>query len=407
MNLCKDGGIFLQQVSLDEDKIPYDIVTKKLNEWYTAIKNNLDREAERLKDEVEELMGNMEKNPDVILYHQLLDFRHELMLSYLKSRNEEELKAAYESLKEHQGQLKGMLDYYFFFFMGMYDFRRKELVSAISAYRRAEKSLEYVDDEIEHAEFFYKMAEIYYYMKQTYFSLNYVKRAMRIYQKYNNYADRVLRCNYIIAGNLIDSLDYEGALAKFKDTLQISYSIRSEMHVYTSRLNMGICYNHMEEYEKAYDCLIEAYKYFDKVNHACVEKTLFNLAHVQARKGDLKSAKSFYEKGYKVAKKRNNSEYIVKLDLLKALYLTDKCYNLIDDSFSYFVSHKMYGDIEEFGFEVAEVFQKKGDTTRSSKYYKEVILAKNQIQKGEMISETQINSLINDSHTGLEHSRIE
>ncbi|MEC0250551.1 hypothetical protein [Bacillus halotolerans] len=50
----------------------------------------------------------------------------------------------------------------------------------------------------------------------------------------------------------------------------------------------------------------------------------------------------------------------------------------------------MYGDIEEFGFEVAEVFQKKGDTTRSSKYYKEVILAKNQIQKGELIALSMI-----------------
>ena len=74
------------------------------------------------------------------------------MISYLQSKNEQELKNAYEALQEHQGQIKGMLDYYFFFFMGMYDFKRKELVSAISSYRRAEQSLNYVDDEIEHAE---------------------------------------------------------------------------------------------------------------------------------------------------------------------------------------------------------------------------------------------------------------
>ncbi|MFP3326084.1 tetratricopeptide repeat protein, partial [Planococcus sp. SIMBA_160] len=81
-------------------------------------------------------------------------------------------------------------------------------------YRRAEKSLEYVDDEIEHAEFYYKMAEIYYYMKQTYISLEYVKRAIYIYNKYDNYIDRVLRCKYVIAGNLIDSLNYKGALER-------------------------------------------------------------------------------------------------------------------------------------------------------------------------------------------------
>ncbi|KAF6603473.1 RapH N-terminal domain-containing protein, partial [Bacillus sp. EKM417B] len=98
---------------MNKGKIPYEIVTKKLNDWYTAIKNNLDMEAIRLKNEVEELMGRMEKNPDVILYHQLLDFRHEMMISYLQSKNEQELKNAYEALQEHQGQIKGMLDYYF------------------------------------------------------------------------------------------------------------------------------------------------------------------------------------------------------------------------------------------------------------------------------------------------------
>ncbi|EME74098.1 tetratricopeptide repeat protein [Bacillus sonorensis] len=327
------------------------------------------------------------------------------MLSYLKFKNDEDLKSTYESLKAYQRQLKGMLDYYFFFFMGMYEFRRKELVAAISAYRRAEKSLEYVDDEIEHAEFYYKMAEIYYYMKQTYISFEYVKRAIHIYNKYDNYIDRVLRCKYVVAGNLIDSLDYKGALERFKETLKISRDAGRHLHIATSKLNMGICYNHMGEYGKAYRSLLEAYDYFEKENHACIEKTLFNLAHVQAKKGDLKSAKFYYDKGYAVALERKNSEYIVKLDLLKALYLTEGCYNLIDESFNFFLSRKMYGDIDEYGFEVAEIFRKNGDSDRSSKYYREVILAKNQIQKGEMISETQIDNLIVGSGGGFGNYR--
>lgn len=384
-----------------DDGIPYDIVTRKLNDWYTAIRNNLDKEATSLKKEVEKFIGRVDKNSDVFFYHQLLEFRHELMLSYLKSKNEEDLKNAYEALKEHQGHLKGMLDYYFFFFTGMYEFRRKELVAAISAYRRAEKSLEFVDDEIEHAEFYYKMAEIFYYMKQTYFSLDYVKRAIRIYNKYDNYIDRVLRCQYVVAGNLIDSLDYKGALEMFEETLKIAKKTGRQLLIATSKLNIGICYNLIGEYEKSYKSLIEANEFFKKENHACVEKTLFNLAHVQAKRGEKESAKSYYEKGYAVALERKNSEYIVKLDLLKAVYLKEGCYNLIDESFSFFRERKMYGDIEEFGFEVAEVFQKKGDTDRSAFYYRQVILAKNQIQKGEMIYETQIDDLIIGSDSGI------
>ena len=46
-------------------------------------------------------------------------------------------------------------------------------------------------------------------------------------------------------------------------------------------LNMGIVYNQIGDFQRAYECLIDAYNYFEKENHACIEKTLFNLAHVQ------------------------------------------------------------------------------------------------------------------------------
>lgn len=114
---------------------------------------------------------------DVLLYYQLLDFRHELMLIYLRSKDVEEVRNTYEILKEKEGSLSKMLEYYFFFFMGMYEFRRKELVSAINAYSLAETKLSEIEDEIERGEFYFKVSEVYYYMKQTYFSLSYAKRA--------------------------------------------------------------------------------------------------------------------------------------------------------------------------------------------------------------------------------------
>lgn len=127
----------MQQGFLKRSKIPYDLVTKKLNAWYMAIKSDLVEEAERIKAEVEAELANMEENQDALLYYQLLEFRHEIMLSYMKSKNMDSLENAYKTLREieSQGQLTGMLEYYFYFFMGMYEFRRKELSTAISAYR--------------------------------------------------------------------------------------------------------------------------------------------------------------------------------------------------------------------------------------------------------------------------------
>lgn len=68
-----------------DDGIPYDIVTRKLNDWYTAIRNNLDKEATSLKKRLKSLLGVLIRTR-MFFYHQLLEFRHELMLSYLKSK---------------------------------------------------------------------------------------------------------------------------------------------------------------------------------------------------------------------------------------------------------------------------------------------------------------------------------
>lgn len=47
----------------------------------------------------------------------------------MESKEIDDLNSAYETIKEieEQGQLTGMLEYYYFFFLGMYEFRRKEL----------------------------------------------------------------------------------------------------------------------------------------------------------------------------------------------------------------------------------------------------------------------------------------
>ncbi|KXZ20521.1 hypothetical protein AXI59_07600 [Bacillus nakamurai] len=57
----------------------------------------------------------MEENQDALLYYQLLEFRHEIMLSYMESKKIDDLNSAYETIKEieEQGQLTGMLEYYY------------------------------------------------------------------------------------------------------------------------------------------------------------------------------------------------------------------------------------------------------------------------------------------------------
>ncbi|MCU4666575.1 hypothetical protein ABE321_07190 [Bacillus paralicheniformis] len=80
------------------------------------------------------------------------------------------------------------------------------------------------------------------------------------------------------------------------------------------------------------------------------------------------------------------------------MYLNQDCFDLIDAAFDFLESNEMYGDIDEFAFEVGEVLFKRGEVARSSKYYQKVIMAKKQIQKGEILNEKQIDDIL-ISHT--------
>ncbi|QHM86459.1 Response regulator aspartate phosphatase I [Bacillus velezensis] len=102
----------MHRILFDENqKIPYDLVTQKLNNWYTFIKNDQVEQVEHIKKEVEKELVNMEENQDALLYYQLLEFRNEIMLTYMESKRIDDLNSAYETIKEmeEQGQLTGVL----------------------------------------------------------------------------------------------------------------------------------------------------------------------------------------------------------------------------------------------------------------------------------------------------------
>ncbi|MCY8413418.1 tetratricopeptide repeat protein [Bacillus spizizenii] len=371
---------------LMKGKIPYDLVTKKLNAWYTAIKNDRVEQAENIKQEVEMELKSMEENQDALLYYQLLEFRHEIMLSYMESKRIDNLTSTYETIKEivEQEQLTGMLEYYFYFFKGMYEFRRKELTTAISAYRVAETKLSEVEDEIEKAEFFFKVSYVYYYMKQTYFSMNYANRALNIFKDYDEYAVQTIRCQFIVAGNYIDSMEFEKALNVFFNSLDVAKSINSDHLIGMSHINIGICFDELKQYEDAATHLEISLKYLEKKNNLFLPKALFILTHVKAKQNDLKASLTYFKKGRFYSKINKDLEYDAKFKILEGLYFSNGEYQLIEDAFAYLESKKMFADVENYAIDVGDFFHERGKLLLSNEYYRMSIEARRKIKKGEI-----------------------
>ncbi|MGF9792146.1 aspartate phosphatase, partial [Bacillus safensis] len=149
------------------ESIPAAVVGQMINEWYRHIKRLNVTDAEMLRNEVRRELDVMEEDEQAVLYFQLMDFRHEQMLEYVNPSQNEVNKADYLRAVEGEGKkLTGIMEYYVHFFQGMYEFSKGEYIKAIAFYRQAEKKLDKVADELERAEFYYKMSEIFYHMKQ-------------------------------------------------------------------------------------------------------------------------------------------------------------------------------------------------------------------------------------------------
>ncbi|WP_253907667.1 hypothetical protein [Bacillus sp. WMMC1349] len=150
-----------------------------MNFWYKRMKENDPAGAEGAKKEVEKEIKQMEENQDALLYYQLLEFRHNMMMSYLFPNSVEDLHMKYDHIVDSMNnkKLNGMLEYYYYFFSGMYYFRQMEFTHSLRYYTQAEKCLDKLgaDAMLEQAEFYFKIAEVYYHMKQTHFSMSYAE----------------------------------------------------------------------------------------------------------------------------------------------------------------------------------------------------------------------------------------
>ncbi|MGN7043335.1 aspartate phosphatase, partial [Bacillus safensis] len=206
------------------EKVLSSHVGLKINEWYYHIQRFNVPDAEAYKEEIKSMLDHMEENQDLLLYFSLMEFRHKLMLDYLNPLENGKERANFKELamkiKRDQEKLTGLLEYYFNFFYGMYEFENYEYLNAITFYKRAEKKLSLVSDDIERAEFNYKMAEIYYHMKQTHMSMHHIAQAIECYREKETYTVREIQCSFVIGLNYIDMGCPEKAIPHFQHALE-------------------------------------------------------------------------------------------------------------------------------------------------------------------------------------------
>lgn len=218
--------------------------------------------------------------------------------------------------------------------------------------------------------------------------MNYANRALNIFKDYDEYAVQTIRCQFIVAGNYIDSLEFEKALQVFLNSLNIAKSIKYDHLIGMSHINIGICFDELKQYKDAAHHLEKSLMFLEKSNNSFLSKALFILTHVKAKQNDIKVALTYFNKGQAFSKRNNDHEYIAKFRILEGLYFSNGEYHLIKDAFEYLLSRKMFADVENYAIEVGDYFFDQGNLLLSNEYYRMGINAKRKIKKGEIVCET-------------------
>ncbi|WP_439024825.1 response regulator aspartate phosphatase RapA [Bacillus halotolerans] len=371
--------------------IPSSYVGLKINEWYTHIRQFHIAEAERVKLEVEREIEDMEEDQDLLLYYSLMEFRHRVMLDYIKPLGEDtsqlEFSELLEDIEGNQYKLTGLLEYYFNFFRGMYEFKQKMFVSAMMYYKRAEKNLALVSDDIEKAEFAFKMAEIFYNLKQTYVSMSYAVQALETYQMYETYTVRRIQCEFVIAGNYDDMQYPERALPHLELALDLAKKEGNPRLISSALYNLGNCYEKMGELQKAAE-------YFEKSVSICKSEKFDNLPHsiysltqvLYKQKNDAEARKQYCQ-GLEIARQYSDELFVELFQFLHALYGKNIDTESVSHTFQFLEEHMLYPYIEELAHDAAQYYIENGQPEKALSFYEKMVHAQKQIQRGDCLYE--------------------
>lgn len=358
-------------------------VANKMNDWYQAIQNYEVEKAFRLKEEINQLIVSMEKDQTVLLYYSLLDFRTHLLESQPKQFNRS--MTILDKLNNNEDKFTGLLNYYYWFFKGMYAFKKHDYPSAISCYRTSEQLLEAVDDESEKAEFDYKLAHLYYQLKYTEISIHYAERAYHFYQQHDDYLRYQFFCRNIIGLNYLDTYDFNKAMDSLTEANHLAIKAKDNRLIAIAQLNIGISLMNQRLYSEAKQFFEKSVDLFLELKDRYLAKAYFNLMEAYIKAGEYSRVETIYNLGLKQAIVWEDQEFIAKIDLVKELMPDRGNQKTIDEGFDQMKKLNLYADVESYSLDFAQYFKQIKKPEIANKYYELSISANKMIKKGQMM----------------------
>lgn len=337
-------------------------ITNKLNAWYKAMIAQQKSTAAQLKEEIDGGMEIAIEDPELKLLYSLLDFRYKLLTDDLSIT-----KNSFEKVEAFDTPVDGELSYYYHFFKAIHNTLLANYNEAKKYYRLAESLLKYAKDDIERAEFYYRIALFYHHTYQPLSTVQYASKAQELFSLYVGHKNNVALCANVLGMCCIQLGQFEKAEEYLTSAVDILQKRDEETLILRVRNNLGWLYSCQNLSSLAVRHLSEVTAKIP--NHY---KALFLEARERYKLGEIDTALSLIDQGFKVCSSIENTEYRYHLLILEELCMSsdaEKLEGIINEGISYFDSEGLHEYVQEYGELLAVEFNKIGNKEKSQEYF--------------------------------------
>ncbi|MFT2194230.1 tetratricopeptide repeat protein [Bacillus subtilis] len=348
-------------------------VANLINDWYVHIRKREISQAVELRDKIIDVLETMEENQDVLLYFNILDYRFKVLMEDLAGK--EPTLSDEERIKTDD-----MLRFYFFLFKGMFESSRNNYSQALSLFRMAEKQLDKVYDEIEKAEFHYKLGSLYYFTKTTLLSYHHLSQAKDIYKGHGGYDKQVINCDMLLALNYIDDGRLETAEDMLKDCVEKLKKSGDNHLLALAYYDLGFLKIQEDKHCEAIQFFDTAFKTDNLKENAPVSylQCVYESARSNYKTGETTKALEWVDEGIKFSEQIKNTNFSLKFSILHMCYTSpQESLEQVKANIDKLEARQAYVDIEALAVDVANVYSSLNNYKESTYFLEKAIKSSN------------------------------
>lgn len=337
-------------------------MSKWMEQWYNALLRHQLDEAVQWKEQVERTIMDMEEDQTLLIYYSLLILRHNLL-----TRDQAGLNQYAQSITPFEEQSGPLLTYYYHLFTGMYKAYEGAYNDALHHYISAEDYLKEIPDQMEKAEFHYRVASVYYHIRQTLLAFKHVKQAKALFDSDKAYVQNSADCENLLGLCYLANKDFAFAEDHLTRALNTAVTLEDEELALHIRYNFGFMYAEKGESD-------EAVRFLKSVNEAGFnrEKASFLLAREYFKLGQAEEAFKGIEAGLEACRETENAEYSHHLAVLKALHdesADEEKEMVVAKAIDYFSDNRLYGYMNDYLGELAHYFFEQKQFEKAGIYF--------------------------------------